>query len=347
MLATEIPLPRAPLRETAVHPERGLAPRTFHGPGLRDAHALRESVPDVMSRYGRAAWLGAVPSPPFPVSAPPHATCSRAYFKMGEIFDSCALPFPSTSLHLCEAPGGFVQWLGDHHPQRNEWSWSALSLPSGPAFARSLLPLDRGTLVEGDVATARFEAGSFDLVTADGAAGMDHSQIEEEHYPLLAQQTQTAFGALRNGGDMVVKFFQGGRSETVGWVASLTTCFSTVSVIKPHTSRPTNSELYLVCRGKLSAEPLPRFPFFVCSAWVAEVALVFDRLACRQAEALRRTIARLRGIRPSIPLDVGEDARDVVKGAGIDGVLFLQPFEDRVPANVGDGVGGEAELPQA
>ena len=340
MFATEIPLSRAPLR-TATPPFPKRTTCAFEGVGLRDVQTLRRVVPHAISLHGREAWLNAIPSHSSPALFPSHPICSRAYFKMGEIFESCALPFPSASLHLCEAPGGFIQWLGDHHPQRNEWSWSAISLPSGPAFARSLLPLDRGSLVEGDVATAHFEAGSFDLVTADGAAGMDHSQLEEEHYPLLAEQTVSALRALRRGGAMIIKFFQGGRSETLGWAAFLTTCFSTVSVMKPHTSRPTNSELYLVCREKLpSAQLLPPYPFFVCSAWVENAVLVFDRLACRQAEALRRTFARLGGVR-SLLLDLdlheGKEAVEVGEASRVDGVLFLQPLQHGVPADVGDG----------
>lgn len=301
LLATEWPLTRASVRRRhneevpLTCEEEDVDGRVFAA--LQD---LKSRVPSVVDRVGRAAWYARIDptgrqgASGNGVSRNP-VVASRAFHKMGEIFQSCALPYPSCSLHLCEAPGGFVQWLGGNHRFVDAWRWRAISLATGPAFRTDVLRMDRGEVLLRDVTddgwvTQDLIPASFDLVTADGASAMDHDHIEEAHLGLLWAQANVAMRALAVGGTFVVKFFEGGLRGTRLFIAQMTTAFRQVSIIKPVSSRATNSERYLVCRHFQTA--VARDDDLVLSReWNQEVASVLGRMASKQSQELRRILA--------------------------------------------------------
>lgn len=290
MLACEVPLPRASVRPCGQGEE--VTARDDDTP-LEDA---KRRVPTVVARIGRARWNVLV-NPPQRSKAP---TISRAYHKLHEITLSCVLPRVATSLHLCEAPGGFVQCARDHLAQYGgRWEWMAVSLGDGIAFDASLQP--PSSLLHADVisdtdrvvaaARARFPDG-VELVTADGAVAMDHDHLEEAHVPLLWAECRVALACLRVGGHFVVKFFEGLRPCTHRVVAVLTQHFRETVVIKPTGSRPTNSERYLVCRDFLgTGSDGASSRVVVAEAWVVEFDAVMRRFARAQTAALERAFA--------------------------------------------------------
>ena len=277
--------------------------------------AAKARVPDVRRRLGASAWHGLVDANGRWLRAPRPNVVSRAYYKLHEIVCSCALPLPKRSLHLCEAPGGFVQCTADLLAEEAaeaaeegaaaeaEWSWTAVSrADDGPAFDEERLPMARGGIVLADVldVATTLEAlpsATYDLVTADGAAAMDHADLEAEHRPLLVAQTRVALRSLAPGGCLVVKFFEGRDRHTQLWIARLSTCFRRVSLIKPHSSRATNSERYLVGRHyePSSAEEDDDGwdtvdALVVADGWRARLCEVLDRMAAEQTQALERAL---------------------------------------------------------
>ena len=139
--------------------------------------------------------------------------------------------------------------------------------------------------------TAEFPEGA-DLVTGDGAAEMDHERIEEAHEPLAWAQVRIARRCLSPGGTLVLKVFEGLQPRMRDLVAQLTRSFETVSLLKPGSSRPTNSERYLVCRGFDAAarEEVDGVQAHA-GAWVREYDAIVDRLATDQIAALRAVFA--------------------------------------------------------
>lgn len=280
MLAVEWPLVRATLGDAEGEDEPSAA--------FAELYKVKAEVPAARERRGARQWAALV-DPPLPRVSSPKA--SRAYHKLKEIVQSCALSRQvRLSVHLCEAPGGFVQCVGECFAAPG-WRWVALTLPVAPDPALSLLPVDRGRFVRGDVhahGEALCEDGTADLVTADGAVEMDHERIEQAHLSLLEAQTRVALRALAPGGCFVAKFFEGGTAATRAWIARLTTQFHAVSLIKPNTSRATNSERYLVARDYRGPCSSPgRYP---SRAWSAEVSAVLDRMARDQTHALARIL---------------------------------------------------------
>tara|TARA_B110000046_G_scaffold181946_1_gene215023 strand:- start:141 stop:1109 length:969 start_codon:yes stop_codon:yes gene_type:complete len=320
MLAVEWPLLRAALDEAPPRAQEGDADASPppHTPDGARLAAAKARVPAARAACGEARWRAltdtAVPRAPRP------AVASRAYHKLREILRTCALPLPRASLHLCEAPGGFVQALADEVADAarrpgaaTEWRWVAASLQSAgvPRPAHDL-PLAHGAFVcdlpvAGDLLDAacadalveRVGAAAVDLVTADGAAAMDHADVEGAHRALLLAQTRVALRCLREGGCFVIKYFEGAQPATLAWMARLTTRFDRVALVKPTTSRPTNSERYLVARGYRCGSDAPTgwdpTAPRVAEAWLSEARAIADRMAREQTRALERALERARG----------------------------------------------------
>ncbi|CAI2164419.1 11579_t:CDS:10 [Funneliformis geosporum] len=96
-----------------------------------------------------------------------------------------------------------------------------------------------------------------DLVTADG--GFDvrgQEQYQEIHLKqLILCQVLTMFMILRKNGDFVLKLFDIFTPFTGGIVWILYRHFEKICIIKPLSSRPANSERYIICRNLRENNP--------------------------------------------------------------------------------------------
>ncbi|KAM3603437.1 uncharacterized protein V6R79_022484 [Siganus canaliculatus] len=89
------------------------------------------------------------------------------------------------------------------------------------------------------------------FLMADGGFSVEGQENLQEilSKQLLLCQFLTALSTLRTGGHFVCKTFDLFTPFSVGLVYLLYLCFDRVSIFKPVTSRPANSERYVVCRG--------------------------------------------------------------------------------------------------
>ncbi|XP_064195289.1 cap-specific mRNA (nucleoside-2'-O-)-methyltransferase 1 [Anguilla rostrata] len=89
------------------------------------------------------------------------------------------------------------------------------------------------------------------FLMADGGFSVEGQENIQEilSKQLLLCQFLTALSTLRTGGHFVCKTFDVFTPFSVGLVYLLYLCFDRVSLFKPVTSRPANSERYIVCRG--------------------------------------------------------------------------------------------------
>lgn len=303
MLASEVPIPRASSR-----PRGDRDTDTVDGcASTRHRLALAKSrVPEIQARIGMRRWNAIVNV----AGSIEHRNrdrnvINRAYHKMHEICMSCVLPNVSSSVHLCEAPGGFVQCVSENlrDPSKN-WSWRAVTLPNGILVDETRLPSDCGRFLFGDVLSEETrvveelrvgfaDTSGVDLVTADGAVEMNHELIEEEHLPLAHAQTRIALHCLRPGGIYILKVFECLHPLTRDLISQLTRHFEFVSLIKPVSSRSTNSERYLVCRGFIEASPSPTIEneeYVHAAAWTEEYSHIVNKMANEQIHALARIV---------------------------------------------------------
>jgi len=90
--------------------------------------------------------------------------------------------------------------------------------------------------------------GSVDLYTSDAGIDVssDYSRQEELTEKIHIGQTFTGFLCLRPGGTLIVKTFTFYRPQSLALLGILAQLFTKVSIVKPETSRPANSETYII-----------------------------------------------------------------------------------------------------
>lgn len=178
------------------------------------------------------------------------------------------------SLHLCEAPGGFISALNHYLHLRFpniklEWNASTLNPSYEGNPLNRMIPDDRlivhtkkrwmfGADLTGDITkdynyedlTEKvLRNGKVDLVTADGSINcMDDPGDQERHVEHLHYcETMTALTVLRLGGSFMLKIFTTFEESTICLLYLLTCCFEAVRIFKPITSKSGNSETYVIC----------------------------------------------------------------------------------------------------
>ncbi|GAX78270.1 hypothetical protein CEUSTIGMA_g5712.t1 [Chlamydomonas eustigma] len=183
------------------------------------------------------------------------------------------------TVHLCEAPGAFIaatnHFVRTHRPTW-WWDWLAISLnpyyEGNDQFAMidddKLIgeTLDRwcwGADDSGDLRklhnmeafwrAAHMRHGNMGamLVTADGAVdtSMDPNRQEEITAGLHLCEIVAAVGLLALGGHFMWKGFTLFEHASLGSLYLMACLFEEVAVYKPATSKPANSEVYVVGRG--------------------------------------------------------------------------------------------------
>ena len=201
---------------------------------------------------------------------------SRSFYKFIEICKTFELLPDITeslsSFHLAEGPGGFIEAIIHLHdnPNNKYIGMTLLSIESDiPGWKKSNEflkkhknlyiengPKKNGDLFEVDNLKYCYEKykNSFDIVTGDG--GFDFSinfdNQEQQSCRLIFSQILYALSIQKTNGSFVVKFFDTFTKASIDLLYLLSTYYSTVSIIKPNTSRMANSEKYIVCEGYLN-----------------------------------------------------------------------------------------------
>lgn len=91
----------------------------------------------------------------------------------------------------------------------------------------------------------------FYLITADGGfdEGKDFNNKEQLHYSLILSELFLAIQLQKQSGIFILKMFDIFTETSIQLLYFLTFCYDEVYIYKPHTSRPTNSEKYIICKG--------------------------------------------------------------------------------------------------
>ena len=231
---------------------------------------LIESIP-------RGSWVRAVRfTNPYETVVENHRSrkISRAYYKLREIVKDFRLEFEDVhdlhTLHLCEGPGGFIEAMVDiRNKQDKALQWTGITLKNEniknneiPDFVSNLdmSNITYGADGTGDLTNTENisflgefmqEKGMPHLITADGGfdVSSDHSSQEEQSYKLLLCQVVAALECQRLGGAFIMKVFDCYSNEMTELLYILSIHYSEVHMTKPYSSRPCNSEKYVVCKG--------------------------------------------------------------------------------------------------
>lgn len=89
------------------------------------------------------------------------------------------------------------------------------------------------------------------LITADGGfdEGTDFNNKEQLHYFLILNEIYSAICLQKNNGHFILKVFDIFTQTSINLLYLLNLSYNSVFIYKPQTSRPTNSEKYIICKN--------------------------------------------------------------------------------------------------
>lgn len=202
---------------------------------------------------------------------------SRSYFKMIELIQDYDLldNFHSKfkSAHLAEGPGGFMEATFNLINKKKESTYCqhyGITLYSENKdipgwnkaydflFKNNNIHISYGEDNTGNLYLpanilhfSKFvEYGSCELITADGGFdfSVDFNKQEQLSYKLILCEILSCLYIQKRGGHFVCKFFDIYTPETVKLLYLLSCFYNKVYISKPYTSRPANSEKYIICK---------------------------------------------------------------------------------------------------
>lgn len=195
-------------------------------------------------------WLAQHFEDPYVQRAQSEGWRGRAAFKLLELQDRYRLIRPGmTVVDLGAAPGA--------------WSQVVLGLigPQGRLVALDVLPMDPlpgMRFIQGDFTEAgplreleeALQGERVDLVLSDMAPNMSGMTAVDQPRAMYLAELALRFAIewLQEGGDLVVKVFQGEGFDD--YLRQCRAAFARVMIRKPKASRPRSREVYVVGRGR-------------------------------------------------------------------------------------------------
>ena len=198
-----------------------------------------------------------------------HNAISRSFFKLQEIMqDLCLFDFSLSmkALFLAEGPGGFIESFIKRRQNtldnifgmtlidtnRNVPSWK-LSKELCAKYNINLLNGKDGSgslyrICNIDDIIYKLGPNTCDFITADGGFDFsnDFNKQEDMCLRLIVCEIYAAIHLQKTGGTFVLKIFDIHKPATIAILYMLYTWYDQMYIIKPLTSRPANSEKYVV-----------------------------------------------------------------------------------------------------
>lgn len=204
-------------------------------------------------------------------------------FKLYDDYD----PVEDLIFHCAEAPGGFIQGTNRFLKFEDDYDKESLvdgfqsvikksnkkkikvytmSIKTSkksnlPEYNRKIIQkhvkIFYGEDGKGDVtnymnilALSKIVKKNFYLVTADGGFDEegDYNHKEQLHYTLIFNEILAAIKLLKKDGHFVIKMFDIYTKSSLHILYLLYKTFDEFYIYKPETSRPTNSEKYIICK---------------------------------------------------------------------------------------------------
>lgn len=204
---------------------------------------------------------------------------SRSYYKLWEIMHDFKINFdsPVTATFLADGPGGFIESFIDFRYKWNKEKIkktrdniygislisSNLNVPKWK-FSKDYIESNNITLLYGSDNTgslyninniidfvAKIGCSSCEFITADGGFdfSLDFNNQEKQSFHLILCEVYTALQIQKKDGVFILKVFDISTIEVMKLIYILYESYNDISIIKPYSSRPANSEKYIVCKG--------------------------------------------------------------------------------------------------
>lgn len=194
---------------------------------------------------------------------------SRSFFKMWEMlhdFSEDAFGFsigvPINAMFLAEGPGGFAEALVKFREGHSADRFFGISLRSVNKNIPDWKYQHKVQICYGSDGTGDLYKKTnldhlaqthpkMEVITADGGFDFsnDFNAQEESSVRLILCEIYAALLLQKQGGCLVLKIYDMFHEHTLKIVAVIKRFYEKIHVVKPLTSRPANSEKYLVCSG--------------------------------------------------------------------------------------------------
>lgn len=205
---------------------------------------------------------------------------SRSYFKLWEIL--CDYKLLDQKKHirvgaLAEGPGGFIEacinyrkkYLGNCNLLYNDniyaitlksinkdipgWNKAKNYLKRNPNIHICYGKDDTGNIYNMDniLNFSKNFNHDADFITADGGFDFSYNFNKQEQlsYRIIFCEIVTALNIQKKGGSFICKFYDMYTQVTASIIYLLISLYDYVYIDKPYTSRPANSEKYIICKG--------------------------------------------------------------------------------------------------
>lgn len=214
-----------------------------------------------------------------------YSPLSRAFFKMMEIYDECDI-IPDSNKNvsgkvacLAEGPGGFMEAIFKKRYLREKKQDFIHSITLGPRNNKSVpgwsqlmrrkthpvhhknVFLHTGNLYKYNTLKLYQENFLDDLaylVTGDGGFDYSHdfNNQEKSSFQIIFAEITTCLLVQKKGGTFICKLFDLFTYFSIQLMYLLTTLYDEVILFKPKTSRPANSEKYVIAKGFKGIHPV-------------------------------------------------------------------------------------------
>ena len=197
---------------------------------------------------------------------------SRAFYKIHEIlYDFELIKSNNKNItSIAEGPGGFIQSLIYNHSKNNITldNINGISLKSNNNNIPDWHPIiknnekinilyginDNGDICDMENIKSLIDSigiNTQDIVSCDGGIDYsnDYNNQELLSYELIYSEIILGLHIQKEKGSMVIKIFDISHYKTIQLVYLLYQSYENVYITKPHTSRNTNSEKYIVCKN--------------------------------------------------------------------------------------------------
>jgi 23S rRNA U2552 (ribose-2'-O)-methylase RlmE/FtsJ len=197
---------------------------------------------------------------------------SRAYYKLWEILFENKFDCDGDILHLAESPGGFIQAMDKYKKTFNMYKGKLYTISLYTENYDYDVPKFHKNIINNkNVEILKFSKGNGDLtnyhtfinllismrnknikvITADGGINDngDFDNKEINHINLIFSEIINAVFNISDGGVFILKIFDIFTESTLHLLFLLEILFENMEIIKPLTSRSTNSEKYVLCSG--------------------------------------------------------------------------------------------------